>query len=418
MWGVVSNDRTTYRDIGWQSDSTEVTDGVHYLSTFSACTAFETDEGLVLVDSGLRELGPDLAERLREETDAPVHTAIYTHGHVDHVHGLPAFVAAQETEPRVVAHENMPTRFDRYEETRAHNEALNARQFGGAAQAGDDLYGSEDSPFRWPDYPPDTLYSDDLILEVGGRTFEIHHARGETDDHSWVYCPETEVLCPGDFFISMAPNCGNPQKVQRYPWEWADALREMAGEEPRHLCPGHGEQVVDDPEGIQERLLTTADYLDRIVEETLAALADGSPPHVDVVHAVDPPETDEPWLREIYDESEFIVRNVVRYYGGWWTGRPSELKPAPREALASEVADLAGGVDRLVARALDLAEAGDHRLAGHVADYALEAAPGDEAVQDAVAEVYEARADDAESLMAANLYHSAAAYADDGRPFR
>ncbi|MFB6171169.1 MAG: alkyl sulfatase dimerization domain-containing protein [Haloarculaceae archaeon] len=414
----MSNDRVTYRDIGWQSDTTEVTDGVHYLSTFSACTAFETEDGIVLVDSGLQELGPDLAARLREETTAPVHTAIYTHGHVDHVHGLPAFLTDQETAPRVVAHENVPARFDRYEETPAHNTALNARQFGGAAQAEDDLYRAEDTPFRQPDYPPDTLYDDELVLEVGGLTFEVHHARGETDDHSWVYCPEKEVLCSGDFFISMAPNCGNPQKVQRYPWEWADALREMAGKEPRHLCPGHGQQIVDDPDGIRERLLTSADYLDQIVEQTLAALEDGSPPHVDVVHAVDPPATDEPWLREIYDESEFIVRNVLRYYGGWWTGRPSELKPAPRAALAAEVASLAGGVDRLVARALDLAEDGGHRLAGHLADYALEAAPDDDAVQEAVVEVYEARAEDATSLMAANLYHSAAAYAEDGRPFR
>ena len=408
---------TTYRDIGWESDSTAVTDGVHYLSTFSAATAFETDEGIVLVDSGLQELGPKLAGRLRERTDDPIQTCIYTHGHVDHVHGLPAFVADQETDPAVIAHANMPERFDRYERTRAHNEALNARQFGGAAQAEDDLY-EDESPFRWPDYPPTTLYRDELTVEVGGLTFEIHHAKGETDDHSWVYCPEKDVLCTGDFFISMAPNPGNPQKVQRYPWEWAAALREMAALEPAHLCPGHGQQVIDDPDGIKERLLTTAEYLETIVEQTLEALNDGSPPHTDVVHAVDLPETDEPWLREIYDEGEFIVRNVIRYYGGWWTGRPSALKPAPRDALAAEVADLAGGPGALAERARALADDGHFRLASHLADYALEAAPGDEAIQETVVDVYEARADAAESLMAANIFHSAAAYAADGRPFR
>jgi len=431
---MADDDRTTYRDIGWESDSTEVTAGVHYLSTFSACTAFETDEGVVLVDSGLQELGPDLAEQLREHTDAPVHTCIYTHGHVDHVHGLPGFVADQDDPPEVVAHENMPDRFDRYERTRAHNEALNARQFGGAAQAEDDLYG-DDTPFRWPDYPPTTLYRDELTLEVGDLTFEVHHAKGETDDHSWVYCPEKDVLCTGDFFISMAPNPGNPQKVQRYPWEWADALREMAALEPSHLCPGHGQQVVDDPDGIRERLLTTADYLDTIVEETIAALNDGSPPHVDVVHEVDLPETDEPWLREVYDEGEFIVRNVVRYYGGWWTGRPSELEPAPRSDVAAEIIDLADGVEAVLDQATSLANRGSYRLACHLADYALEAAcggeaatseevgeadlpPDDETVRETVADVYERRADHATSLMAANLYHSAAAYARDGRPFR
>ena len=33
------------------------------------------------------------------------------------------------------------------------------------------------------------------------------------------------MLCTGDLFIWAAPNCGNPQKAQRFPWEWAVALR-------------------------------------------------------------------------------------------------------------------------------------------------------------------------------------------------
>jgi hypothetical protein len=53
----------------------------------------------------------------------------------------------------------------------------------------------------------------------------------------------------------------------------------------------------------------------------------------------------------------------------------------------------------------------------HLADYALEAAPDDRAVQTAVAEVYERRADAEESLMAVNIFRSAAEYARRGRPF-
>ncbi len=37
-----------------------------------------------------------------------------------------------------------------------------------------------------------------------------------------------QVLCTGDLFIWATPNCGNPQKVQRYPVQWAAALRAMA----------------------------------------------------------------------------------------------------------------------------------------------------------------------------------------------
>ena len=395
----------------------EVTDGVHFLSTVSAVTAFETDEGLVLVDSGFEPAAPDLAADLREETDLPVHTAIFTHGHIDHAYGLAHFLRDDQDAPEIIAHENMPARFERYTRTAGHNEALNARQLGGTAGATDQLADDSGSRFREPDHPPTTLYRDERTLEVGDLTFEVHHAKGETDDHSWVYCPEKDVLCSGDFHINVAPNAGNPQKVQRYPWEWADALREMAALDPQHLCPGHGVPVVDDPGEIQDRLLDSAAYLDAIVSETIDALNDGSPPHVDVVHEVDVPEYDDPWLAESYDEGEFIARNVIRYYGGWWSGRPSELKPAPREDLAAEIAKLAGDAETLAERALALADE-DMRLACHLADYALEAAPEDEAVQNAVASLYDRRAASEENLMSGNIYSSAAEYAREGRPFR
>jgi hypothetical protein len=48
------------------------------------------------------------------------------------------------------------------------------------------------------------------------------------------------ALCTGDFFIWASPNCGNPQKAQRYPIEWAAALRKMSRLQPDLLLPGHG----------------------------------------------------------------------------------------------------------------------------------------------------------------------------------
>ena len=64
-----------------------------------------------------------------------------------------------------------------------------------------------------------------------------------------------------------------------------------------------------------------------------------------------------------------------------------------------------------------LAAAGDFRLACHFADFALEAAPQDPAIQEKVANVYEKRAARETSLMTINIFHSAAAYARAGRPF-
>ena len=42
-----------------------------------------TREGLVVVDTGMPQGGPDRVRRIRERTDAPFHTIIYSHGHGD-----------------------------------------------------------------------------------------------------------------------------------------------------------------------------------------------------------------------------------------------------------------------------------------------------------------------------------------------
>lgn len=398
----------------WTGGPVEVAPRTYFASQFSGCTAFDTDEGVVLVDTGLRQLAPALAAMLREKTRAPVHTAIYTHGHVDHAYGLEAFLMPGQKPPRVIAHAAMPARFARYAATAKHNAALNARQFGGTVeQQSNAAYGV----FGAPPLPPDTLYEHELKIQVGGETFALYHCRGETDDHTWVFAPKRRVLCPGDLFIWAVPNDGNPQKVQRYPFDRAKGLRAMAALAPLALCPGHGGPVYGDDKLIRRMLSETAEYLETLVARTMAAMEAGSPPHVDIVTGIDLPKSGSPWLQPVYDDPEFLVRNVIRFYGGWWSGRPSELKPSPRATLAREIAALAGGAARLAERASAIADAGDMRLAGHLADFALEAAPGDGDVQKSVAAIYEKRASLEESLMAVNIFNSAAAYARAGRPF-
>ncbi len=400
----------------WNGGPVEVAERTWFASLLSGSTGFETDDGLVLVDTGTVQFGPTLAAALRERTQAPVHTAIYTHGHVDHAFGLASFLIEGQAPPVVIGHEVMQERFDRYARTSHHNVAVNNRQFSGVP-ADDEMAGATEIRWEAPTHPPTVTYRDDMTVEVGGVTFELHHCRGETDDHTWVFCPDRGVLCPGDLIIWGVPNAGNPQKVQRYPWDWAEGLRAMAACGASSLAPGHGGPVVDDAALVSRILLETAEFLEAIVERTLAALEAGSPPHVDIVRGVELPVSDSPWLQPVYDEAEFIVRNVLRFYGGWWTGRPSELKPAPRADVAAEVAAMAGGAAALVDRARAVADAGDLRLACHLADHALEAAPADASVAEAVAELYERRAESETSLMAINIYRSAAAYARAGRPF-
>jgi glyoxylase-like metal-dependent hydrolase (beta-lactamase superfamily II) len=373
----------------------QVSEGLAFLSSFGNVIVLDTSAGLALFDTGSFFLAQNNYAHIRDWSKRKVHTAVYTHGHVDHAFGLPPFEAEPGAKIEVIAHPAVAARFERYQLTAGYNEAINRRQFG--------------MPVAWPTTYrfPDRTVTDRLSLTVGGEKIELRHAKGETDDHLWVWLPDRRVLCTGDLFIWASPNCGNPQKVQRFPREWAAALREMAALGPDMLLPGHGLPIIGRDRTVQA-LEETAELLETLVDQTLALMNEGASLDT-VLHAVQAPARllERPYLRPVYDEPEFIVRNLWRLYGGWYDGNPAHLKPAPNAALAKEIAALAG-VAPLVARAIALSEAGEHRLACHLVELAYLADGSSETALDARALVYGRRAETETSLMAKGVFAAAA----------
>jgi alkyl sulfatase BDS1-like metallo-beta-lactamase superfamily hydrolase len=377
----------------------EVADGVMFYRWFANVTACKTREGLVLVDTGGYFNQDATVGLIRQFSPDRVNTAIYTHGHVDHACGMPAVVAdAQKNKvarPRVVGHRAVAARFDRYKRSAGYNSVVNTRQF--------------NRPASWPtEYVyPDTYFDSQLNVVAGDDRFECHHARGETDDHCWVFIPHRKVLCTGDFIIWAAPNAGNPQKAQRYAREWAEALRVMARTGAEVLLPGHGYPVFGAIR-IRQVLNDTANYLQSLYDQTLAMMNAGAPLD-EIIHTVRPPAAlaEKPWLQAVYDEPEFIVRNIWRLEGGWYDGMPSNLKPASDAERAREIAALAGGVGAVVARAMEKLAAGEIVLACHLVDWAVAAAPDDKSAHEARMKIYAARAEREESTMAHGIFRAA-----------
>lgn len=378
----------------------EVADRALFVSSFANVTVFRTDAGLLLFDVGSPMLGAQVHGLVREWSRDPAHTVVFSHGHIDHVFGVDRFEAdakkAKAPAPRVVAHERVPARFERYKKSRGYNACANTRQY--------------QSKIDWPAEfrAPDQTYRDTLVLDVGGLRVELEHARGETDDATWAWVPSRGALCTGDLFIWAVPNAGNPQKTQRYPVDWAKALRRMARKDAEVLCPGHGVPIWG-KDNVRRALVETAELLESIHEQTLAVMNDGGRLD-DALHAVKAPPhlLERPYLRPIYDEPEFLVRAVWRHYGGWWDGSPASLKPAPRADLGAEVAALAGGPTVLCRRAEELLAEGRADLACHLVELAADAAPHDEEVFRVRRKVYTRREREATSLMAKGIYAAAA----------
>ncbi len=375
-------------------------DGLYMLQLFANICMVVTGEGVVIFDLGLPFDGPRIVQELRAVTDLPVRYMIYGHGHADHAFGTRAVLddAAERGHPKpvILAHENLPRRFDRYQRMLPYHEHINRIQF--AIPEGIPA-------FPWDYIYPDEVFREEMSFSLGGTTFVLKHARGETDDHLWMWIPEKKTVCASDFWVWSCPNVGNPFKVQRYALEWALALEEMASLSPELMLPGHG-AAISGAAKVEEACRTVARALRSLDDQVVGMLNEGMWQE-EILHSFAWPDdlAASPYLAPIYGHPYFVVQALLRQYHGWYDGNPSHLFPAGDGEIAQQVLELAGGSGKVMAKARELGEAEKTQLALHVVDWVLAAGaePRAEALQ-LKASLLEEMASKERSLIARNIF--------------
>jgi alkyl sulfatase BDS1-like metallo-beta-lactamase superfamily hydrolase len=360
---------------------------------------------MLAVDTSSRQMGALAVAAIREVTQEPFAFLIYTHGHGDHAFGTEAFITDNLSRgyprPKIWAHEEVPARFRRYQKTRGWQAHINSLQFGVRIPA-DGLF-SEKSFTN-----PDLTYRDMQSLELEKEPVELRHAMGETDDATWVWMPRRRLAMVGDLIVSSLPNTGNPNKVQRYTIEWAEALEQIAARKPRIVLPGHG-PAFHGEKVCRELLTETARALRIINDEVVARLNRGQWP-IDIIEAdIALPDdlASKPFLRPVYGCTPFVVRDVIRRYAGWWSGQPSQMFPAKRREVAAEILGLCGR-EQLIARARSLKDSGKLKQALAIAEMALDADTSDAEAIALNADTLEALASGERSFIARNFFVAAA----------
>ena len=382
-----------------------VADGVAQFHAFCNVGIVYGGNKALIVDTSNRQAGPAAAKALRETTDEPLSIIVYTHGHLDHVGGVSAFLesaeARGEPRPTIWGHENVPARLDRYVASWGWNNEVNRRQF--QVPEGIDAFPRS---FVYPDRTYRTIER----IELGGEAVELHHARAETDDATWVWLPERRVALVGDLSVQSLPNTGNPNKAQRYTLGWAEALEAIAAKEPENVVPGHGDPLRGDY--ALEVLTETARALRFLHDVVLERLNAGQWPDEVVDADIQLPDdlAEKPYLQPLYGCRQFVVRDVLRAYAGWWGGNPAELLPAPRREVANDLL-AAGGRANLLTKARELHAAGEHRRALHVAMILVQADATDREGQALVADICDGLIESEPSFIARNFYRVAGARA-------
>ncbi|MBW1985292.1 MAG: MBL fold metallo-hydrolase [Deltaproteobacteria bacterium] len=381
--------------------------GIHVIGAIGNALSIETDLGIIQVDTGMtRKMAREVLDNLRTVSNAPVHTIIYSHGHNGYNHGAIAFIEAaeerNEPRPKIVAHERLPFRYRRYEETGELQQYLNAMQFRMPL----------DTAYRPSRYTyPDITFKETLRMNMGNRIVEVIWAPSETDDSIAIWLPEERVLYTGPAVIYSCINVGTPLRTQRDDVRWADTLDKLIALRPEVLIPSYGKPIKGEEE-IQKMLNNMADGLRYLRKEVVDRMNQGMT-DVEILHDITyPPEYFEhPWSQPIYGCPDMIVRDIYRSENGWWDRNPTNLHPADPGQSATAVADAIADKKRVLQKTIELKDSGEIQTALHVID-TLALAPGTAGeigeAKKLKSELLHLRSKDVPSVVSTNLYLSAA----------
>lgn len=322
----------------------------------------KTSDGIVVIDTLLnRRTGEAMAEQVKQ-SGAPVKYIIYTHGHNDHVGGADAFLTDS---PEIIGHRYLPERFEKYTILAEHRSRIASIQFNVADQ------GKRHRKFVYPT----RTYDGQMSFKLGDKTFELYHARAETDDHTWVFVPEIKAVFVGDLIIAGFPNIGNPFKPTRFALSWARALQDVQKKQPELLI-AHGGKAVYSGEQVKNVLNANIEAIHSIHDQVVEGLNKNIAID-ELIHQVQLPDhlKDDKHLQFLYSRPEFAVYNIYRWYHGYFDHNPAHLLPRPKKEVSREIFNLIGDPNQILKRAKDLADQNQPQLAIQVLDVLLQAQP-------------------------------------------
>lgn len=337
-----------------------------------------TPEGRVVINTGMGfESGHH--RRLYDAVDSgPVRYILLTQGHVDHVGGVDTF---REPGTLLVAQSNNAT--CQADDERIHRFRVRRSQpyWATAIAAADAFIKSQPKDAAIPAQSkptPDVIFDDVYEFELGGTRFQcISTPGGETIDSTVVWLPDRKIAFVGNVFSALFGHFPNLVTLRadrlRFPLPFVDAVQRVIDLEPELLCTGHFDPI-EGTETIRAELARVRDAVQYVNDATVAGMNEGQDVFT-LMREIRLP--DELSLGEGYGKVAWGVRSIWEGYAGWFHGRSTtELYPTPPDAVWSEVVELAGGPDAIVAAAGRRLSADDAVGAVQLCEMALKAEPG------------------------------------------
>ncbi len=358
----------------------KVTDGVYVAVGFDAANSImiEGDDGLIIVDTlSTYEDAKEVIAEFRKITDKPVKAIIYTHGHLDHVHGTGAFLEEGE-DIEIYAHESHVDFYINENSVLGPIAAQRSGFVGGAflPAEGPDRFNLGLFPPMIPgtiSYAlPTQTFTDELEVEISGVKLKMVFVAGESSDQIYIWLPDKEVLLIGDNIYALIPNIYTLRgSVYRDPMNFVNALDKMIPLEAEYLVPSHVKPVTGKDE-IKDILVSTRDAAQYIYDQTIRGMNQGYTAD-ELSHMIKLPEylDNHPWLTKARNQVSSHVKQI--YYGnlGWFEGDPAFLTPITVKERSQKIVEGFGGVDEIISDMRNAIENNEYEWAAELGTYVL-----------------------------------------------
>ena len=336
-----------------------------------------TDDGRVIVNTGMGFEGPVHRANFDAVDSSPVRYIIFTQGHVDHVGGLDS---VRDPDTVVVAQANWTSWRDDNERLIPYRASRSAFAFKDTLATGIQAIQRRLGTKRLAGQSVpvvDLDFEDTLTLEVGGRRLElISVPGGETTDSLVIWLPDEQICLCGNTF---GPTFGHiPNLVTMRGDRYRDACEAIASVErvrdlqPELLVTGHFDPI-EGAERINAELTRLRDAIQYIHDQTVAGMNAGKDVRTLMREITLPAEYE---VGQGYGKVAWDVRAIWENYSGWFHhASTTELYPVGFDAVAPDIVELAGA-DALLDRARAHLDAGRPLQAIHLAELVSSDHPG------------------------------------------
>jgi alkyl sulfatase BDS1-like metallo-beta-lactamase superfamily hydrolase len=359
-----------------EAGATEVRPGIWLSPGLSNSYLVTTDDGRVIVNTGMGFEGPIHRSNFDAVDASPVRYVLLTQGHYDHVGGTDV---VRDPDSQIVFQANWSVWRDdneRLERFRTDNAAFAWMDAIMAALTFARERGTGDTPAQARPVPTIT-FDEEYAFEIGGRRFELLATPGgETTDSMVVWLPDERVCLCGNVFGALFGHI--PNLVTMRGDRYRDALTVMDSIErvrslrPDTLLTGHFGPIVGE-DLIRAELTRLHEAVRYVHDETVKGMNAGIDVRTLMGDIVLPDDLE---VGQGYGKVSWDVRAVWENYAGWFHHQSTtELYPVAVSSVHGDLVELAGGVDAIADRASSHATAGEPLRAIHLAEVVLTVDP-------------------------------------------